>query len=58
MSERSLRGPDERWEAVSKNNTRDTSGLDKNKQKPDDVKAKGEITSHVEDEADGEEDED
>jgi hypothetical protein len=47
MSERSSKAPDERFETVSKGHTRDTlAGVDKNRQKPDDVRVKGETHQH------------
>ena len=58
MSDRSIKGPDERWETVSKDTTRDSSTSDKNRQKPDDIRMKGEVTvQHTEDEDETEDEE-
>jgi hypothetical protein len=47
MTDKQMKGPDERFDTVSKGNTRQTAAAgEKNKQKPDDVRLKGEVTTH------------
>jgi hypothetical protein len=51
------KGPDERFETVNKDTTRDTDAEERNRQKPDEIRAKGEVTArqHECDESESEE---
>jgi len=54
MSEKDLHSPDERFEVVTKGNTRELTAAQKNRQKPEDIRLKDETTAAPEDDDDDE----
>lgn len=54
MSDKHLKGPDEKFEVAGKDSAHELTGIDKNKQKPDELKPKGEPSSTSSDEEDEE----
>jgi hypothetical protein len=56
MSDKDLNSPDERFEVVSKGNTRELMSGDKNRQKPEDIRLKDETTAGQQDDDDDDSD--